>query len=67
LLVAFDGCVNDLKIWLLEERFPDGWETRLRHRVGLTFMEFNLTVLGVEFGIGKKGEREREDVPNSLM
>jgi len=67
LLVAFDGCVNDLKIWLLEERFPDGWETRLRHRVGLTFLEFNLTVLGVEFGIGKKGEREREDVPNSLM
>jgi len=30
-------------------------------------MEFNLTVLGVEFGISKKGEREREDVPNSLM
>jgi len=67
LLVAFDGRVNDLKIWLLEERFPDGWETRLRHRVGLMFMEFNLTVLGVEFGIGKKGKREREDVPNSLM
>jgi len=25
-------------------------------------MEFNSTVLGVEFGIGKNGEREREDV-----
>jgi len=67
LLVVFDGRVNDLKIWLLEERFPDGWETRLWHRVGLMFMEFNLIVLGVEFRIGKKGEREREDVPNSLM
>ena len=62
LLVAFDGRVNDLKIWLLEERFPDGWETRIRHHVGLTFMEFNLTVLGVEFGIGKQGKRKREDV-----
>jgi len=62
LLVAFDGRVNDLKIWLLEERFPDGWETRFRHRGGLTFMEFNLTVLGVEFGIGKKKKKGVEDV-----
>ena len=62
LLAVFDGRVNDLKIWLLEEKFPGGWETRIRHRVGLTFMEFNLTVLGIEFGIGKRGKREREDV-----
>ena len=62
LLAVFDGRVNDLEIWLLEEKFPDGWETRIRHRVGLTFMEFNLTVLGIEFGIGKWGKREREDV-----
>ena len=62
LLAVFDGRVNNLKIWLLEEKIPDGWETRIRHRVGLTFMEFNLTVLGIEFGIGKQGKREREDV-----
>jgi len=61
LLVVFGGRVNDLKIWLLEERFPDGWESRLRHRVGLTFVEFNGTVLDVEYGTRKK-EREREDV-----
>ena len=43
--------MNDLRPFLLEERLPDGWQPRIRHPMGLTIMEFNKTVLGVEFGI----------------
>ena len=58
---AFNGRIHDLRIWLLEERFPDRWESRLRHRVGLTLMKFNLTVLCVELGIDEKWEGEKEN------
>jgi hypothetical protein len=36
---------------LREERFPDGWESRVRSRMGMTFMKLNLTVFKLERGI----------------
>lgn len=45
------GRVNDLHIFLLEERIPDGWQPRIRHPMGLTLAEFNKTVLSIELGI----------------
>ena len=51
--------MDDLRPFLTEERIPDGWEPRVRHRMGLTMLEFNNTVLPVELGI-------REEVDGSI-
>lgn len=32
----FGGDVEDLRIWLNEERLPDGWEPKNREAYGLT-------------------------------
>ncbi|KZT26171.1 chloroperoxidase-like protein [Neolentinus lepideus HHB14362 ss-1] len=47
----FGGSLPDLRTFLLEERLPLGWETKCRRRFGLTFAEFNGTVLKIEMGI----------------
>jgi len=54
LLTIFGGRVDDLRTVLLEERLPEGWESRVRKPFGLTVLKFNLTVLPVEFGIRSK-------------
>ncbi|KAF7342959.1 putative sterigmatocystin biosynthesis peroxidase stcC [Mycena venus] len=51
LLTIFGGKVADLELILTEERIPEGWESRIRSRKGLTFLAFNRTVLAVEKGI----------------
>ena len=51
LLKVFGGIVADLRTFLLEERLPDGWEPRVRHRAGLTMIEINFTVGKVELGV----------------
>ncbi|KAI0717887.1 Cloroperoxidase [Cerioporus squamosus] len=51
ILKVFGGIVEDLRAFLLEERLPDGWEPRVRHRAGLTMIEINLTIGQVEFGV----------------
>jgi len=51
MLTIFGGRVDDLRTVLLEERIPDGWESRVRKPFGLTMLAFNFTVLPVEFGI----------------
>ncbi|KAJ6500945.1 Chloroperoxidase [Mycena sanguinolenta] len=55
LLTIFGGKIADLEPILTEERIPDGWESRILSRKGLTFLGFNSTVLKVERGI-KEGE-----------
>ncbi|PPQ71241.1 hypothetical protein CVT26_010983 [Gymnopilus dilepis] len=54
LLTIFGGRVTDLESILVDERIPEGWESRVRKRLGLTFAAFNTTVLKVEFGINEK-------------
>ncbi|KAG9307986.1 Chloroperoxidase [Chiua virens] len=51
MLTIFGGRVDDLRVVLLEERLPEGWESRVRKPFGLTFLAFNFTVLPVELGI----------------
>ncbi|KAF9224876.1 Cloroperoxidase [Gyrodon lividus] len=51
LLTIFGGRVDDIRILLLEERLPQGWESRVRKPYGLTMLTFNWTVLPVELGI----------------
>ncbi|TFK28337.1 Cloroperoxidase [Coprinopsis marcescibilis] len=51
LLVAFGGRVDDLETFLIEERFPEGWESRILSPMGMTFITFNITILKVERGI----------------
>ncbi|OSC99749.1 Cloroperoxidase [Trametes coccinea BRFM310] len=59
MLTIFGGRVQDLRPILSEERLPDGWEPRVRHRMGLTMLEFNFTVLPVELSI-------KEEVDGSI-
>ncbi|KAJ7911123.1 Chloroperoxidase [Mycena leptocephala] len=50
-LVIFGGKVTDLELFLKEERIPEGWESKMRSRMGLTFLDFNRTILKVEHAI----------------
>ncbi|KAH9854619.1 chloroperoxidase-like protein [Lenzites betulinus] len=59
LLRIFGGNVQDLRVILGEERLPDGWEPRFRRKMGLTILEFNFTVLPVEFSV-------KEEVDGSI-
>ncbi|RDB17095.1 putative sterigmatocystin biosynthesis peroxidase stcC [Hypsizygus marmoreus] len=54
LLTIFGGRVKDLETVLTEERLPEGWESRIRERKGLTMTTFNRTVLKVEHAIDEK-------------
>ena len=51
LLMIFGGRVDDLNVFLKEERLPAGWEPRIREPWGLTIAAFIQTVLRVELGI----------------
>jgi len=50
LLTIFGGQVRDLETILIEERLPEGWEPRIRAKMGLTILTFNRTVMKVELG-----------------
>ena len=60
MLTIFGGRVNDLKSVLIEEKLPEGWESRVRSRWGLTFFKFNLTVLPLEFSTSEKKYRAKQ-------
>ncbi|KAG6906591.1 hypothetical protein DXG01_012994 [Tephrocybe rancida] len=51
LLTIFGGRIKDLETILLEERLPEGWESRTRESKGLTFITLNTLVAKVEKGI----------------
>ncbi|THV02274.1 Cloroperoxidase [Dendrothele bispora CBS 962.96] len=53
LLTIFGGHVPSIRTMLVEERIPDGWESCIKDRKGLTFAKFNLTVFKVESGTQK--------------
>jgi hypothetical protein len=54
-LTAFGGRVEDLETILLEERLPEGWESRVLESYGLTVITFNLkTINAVEKGIDEE-------------
>jgi hypothetical protein len=59
MLTIFGGRVRDLQSLLIEERLPEGWESRVRKRFGLTFGEFNWVVLPLEFNISEKKYRAK--------
>jgi hypothetical protein len=52
--------VDDLKIFLNEERLPDQWETKARFSRGLTIFSFNTLVNKVEFSIDEKRALKEE-------
>lgn len=54
MLTLFGGAIDDLKPMLVEERFSEDWEPRIRSRFGLTMAAFNGTVLPVEMGVNTK-------------
>lgn len=62
LLKIFGGRLRDIHIFLTEERFPEGWESRVRDQMGQTMFLFNFTVFRVELGI-----KEEVDQPLNLM
>lgn len=54
--------MDDIYTFLTEERFPEGWESRIRDQMGLTLLAFNRTVFKVELGVD-----EEVDQPLNLM
>ncbi|KAI9767716.1 MAG: hypothetical protein M1839_004351 [Geoglossum umbratile] len=58
----FGGNVNDLRVWLAEERFPNGWEPRNREAFGHTITQAQITSLAIEFNINEKQKLRPEDV-----
>jgi hypothetical protein len=56
LLTLFGGRVSDLEALLIDERLLEGWEPKVRSRMGLTVGAFNATVFNVEWGIPKDPE-----------
>lgn len=60
MLTIFGGRVEDLKALLIDERLPDGWQSRVLTRMGLTFATFNATVLKVEHGIDEDKYKEQQ-------
>ncbi|KAI6123362.1 putative chloroperoxidase [Pisolithus croceorrhizus] len=67
LLTAFGGRVDDLRVFLLEERLPQGWEPRIRSPYGLTILKFNQTIIPLEWGIREsdwKGDASRIEANN---
>lgn len=62
MLTIFGGRIDDLRPMLLEERFSEGWEPRIREHFGLTMAAFNSTVFPVERGVDTKAyARHREN------
>ncbi|KZT32570.1 Cloroperoxidase [Sistotremastrum suecicum HHB10207 ss-3] len=51
LVLFFGGKVDDLKIFLTEERLPERWESTVRSRTGMTMALFNITAAKIESGI----------------
>lgn len=45
---VFGGHISDLEIMLFEERIPDGWESRILKRKGLTMQAFNKDAFRIE-------------------
>ena len=56
--MIFGGRVDDLNVFLKEERLPAGWEPRIREPWGLTLAAFIQTLLRVELGIDESKVRE---------
>ncbi|KAG8903528.1 hypothetical protein FRB99_003159 [Tulasnella sp. 403] len=50
----FGGIVEDLRIFLSEERIPDGWEPKNRHHFGFPILFAQIDSLNVEFNINEK-------------
>lgn len=73
LLSIFGGRIKDLEPFLLEERIPEGWESKSRCQFGLTLVKIGFSnVLPIEKGIDEKkyiekrkkaAEAEAEAVP----
>ncbi|KIJ98668.1 hypothetical protein K443DRAFT_198956 [Laccaria amethystina LaAM-08-1] len=53
-LTIFGGRASDLESILIEERLPEGWESRIREPFGLTIASFQPTILKVAFGIDER-------------
>ncbi|KAI0268504.1 Cloroperoxidase [Russula aff. rugulosa BPL654] len=62
LVTIFGGRLSDIYTFLTEERIPNGWESRVRDQMGLTFFSLNRTVIGVELGI-----KEEVNQPLNLL
>jgi len=60
MLTIVGGRVKDLRPFLLEERIPEGWQSRSLAPMGLTMGTFNKTVIQVEMGI-------KEEVPEPVL
>lgn len=48
MLTIFGGRKDDLTVMLKEERFPEGWQSRITAKKGLTMATLNRTAAKIE-------------------
>jgi hypothetical protein len=60
LITIFGGHLPDIESFLIHERLPEGWESRVRSRMGMTIASFNLTVLPLEFSTSEEKYRPKQ-------
>jgi len=53
-LTIFGGRVDDIRSIVIDERIPDGWESRVRSKKGLTLTSSIFKVLRIERGIDEE-------------
>lgn len=53
MLTIFGGRKDDLDVMLKEERFPEGWQPRIRGKMGLTMATLNVAAFKIESGARK--------------
>ena len=53
-LTIFGSRLQDIESILVEERIPDGWESRVRKPYGLTFAAFNFVIIPLELETNRK-------------
>ncbi len=58
LLSVFGGRVKDLETVLIEERLPEGWESRELRPMGLTVASFNSMALEIEMSVDEEKYKE---------
>lgn len=62
----FGGDVKDLRVWLGEERFPDGWEPKNREALGHTIaVSFHAPCRRSSLGVLTRGLRSKHRPPRS--
>ena len=61
MLTIFGGRIADLEYILINEQIPEGWESRIRKKMGLTGTSLDIMAFRIEFGVNEKKYKAKID------